>query len=567
MAVQGGIAVKPSAYGLAKALADDLALAAFLAACALCWCPHAHWPRLRTIYVSADGSDWRSGKSPDHALATIQRAADLARPGTVVVILPGVYKERVRIRTSGTRAEPITFRASEPGSVVLSGEPASRPVRGLKWQDQGSGIFSTKPPWPIYRIRAGGMEFLACESLAALKDLTARPNAWQAFHQSEDALYVYLPTDRRPSTVVLETHVPLPERLANGVWRAANVWVEGDHIRFEGLCFDFGVGYGIRIWDGADIRVRDCLFTGTERGVCALAGMKPTPNLHVENCLYHNYPQAEWRRTWMNKTELYRRTRCNGLLSSWSDGALIRSNLVVHASDGMYVGSDNVPTRSGADVHGNLIAFCTDDAIEFDGFAKKVHFHHNLIYDCHESLGTSPVLAGPTTIESNLFLHPYAGINGAQVKLMSPWLHRGPPLNGPIRNVAIFNNTFVGNWLCWYGRVPVEDVRIYQNVFAVRRENTPPWPPGVAHWNNRYVTLPESGYANPGKDKAWLTGLLPEGRGDKTTKADMEADYVGATPAGKHWRMARPGPRWLDWKTLPATSRLLDDLDRELFTE
>lgn len=559
--------MKPSAYGMKKVAADGLALVAVIAACGLCWQPYRDLSPPRMIYVSASGSDWRSGKSPERALATIQRAADIARPGSVVVILPGVYRQRVRIRSSGKLGEPIVFRAKQPGSVAISGQPASQSLLGLEWQEQGRGIFSTTFPWPIRQVRSRGRQFLAFESLAALKEATAHPSACHAFCMSENDLYLYLPDSAHPSEMSIETHGPVPAPLANGVWRAANVWVEGNHIRFEGVRFDFGVGYGIRIWDGGDIAVHDCLFTASERGVYAVVGLRPTPNLRLEHCLFHNYPQGDWARAWMSWKELYGRTGNHGLLSSWSDGAVVRSNIVVHASDALYVSTDNVPTHSGADVSDNLIAYCTDDAVEFDGFAKKVRFRHNLVYDCHESLGVSPVLAGPTTIESNLFLHPSDGINGAQVKLLSPWVHRGPPRNGPIRNVAILNNTFVGNWLCWYGGVRVEDVRISRNVFAVQRQNTPPWPSGVTHSNNLYVQMPETGYPNPGRDKAWLTGHPPKGKRDSSRDAtDTKVVQFGATPAGKHWRMDRPGPRWLDWKSLPATSRLLEDLDPELFT-
>ena len=165
------------------------------------------------------------------------------------------------------------------------------------------------------------------------------------------------------------------------------------------------------------------------------------------------------------------------------------------------------------------------------------------------------MLSGPTTIDHNLFLHPWGEINGAQVKLLSPSLHFPPPYNGPIRNITIRNNTFVGNWLCWWNESPVRGVSVHHNVFAVQRKKTPPWPDGVSEWANLYIDMPTSGFKNPGRDPEWLSNRRME---------DDPAAACGATRPGERWTMKRPGPSWLDWQSLPATRSLLEDLDQEL---
>ncbi len=56
-----------------------------------------------------------------HPVRTISRAAELAGPGDVVVIGPGVYREWVGLTRSGTVDRPITFQAEKAGTAVICG--------------------------------------------------------------------------------------------------------------------------------------------------------------------------------------------------------------------------------------------------------------------------------------------------------------------------------------------------------------------------------------------------------------------------------------------------------------
>ncbi|MBC1220446.1 right-handed parallel beta-helix repeat-containing protein [Nostoc sp. UCD121] len=68
-------------------------------------------------YVSGSGNDKNNGLSPSSAFRTIQRAADLTRPGDTVLILNGVYKNpspngsALVIKRSGTANSWITYKA------------------------------------------------------------------------------------------------------------------------------------------------------------------------------------------------------------------------------------------------------------------------------------------------------------------------------------------------------------------------------------------------------------------------------------------------------------------------
>ena len=74
-----------------------------------------------TYYVSATGTDGAAGTS-GHPFATIQHCADQAtHPGDTCVIMPGTYREAVKVTHSGAPGSPITFRAQTPGTVRIDG--------------------------------------------------------------------------------------------------------------------------------------------------------------------------------------------------------------------------------------------------------------------------------------------------------------------------------------------------------------------------------------------------------------------------------------------------------------
>jgi hypothetical protein len=60
------------------------------------------------LYVAPTGNDGNNG-SQSAPYLTIQKAADVATPGTTVHVLPGTYTKGITINVSGTATAPITF--------------------------------------------------------------------------------------------------------------------------------------------------------------------------------------------------------------------------------------------------------------------------------------------------------------------------------------------------------------------------------------------------------------------------------------------------------------------------
>lgn len=72
-------------------------------------------PRGRVLYVVPNGNDTNPG-TQNRPFLTIQRAADILKPGDRIRVFPGVYHEAVMVTRSGTAARPIVIESI--GSAV-----------------------------------------------------------------------------------------------------------------------------------------------------------------------------------------------------------------------------------------------------------------------------------------------------------------------------------------------------------------------------------------------------------------------------------------------------------------
>src|SRR5579883_466810 len=65
-------------------------------------------PATQVYYVAPSGDNSNDG-SQAHPFATIQQAATVVTPGSMVHVLPGIYADPVTVTTSGTADARITF--------------------------------------------------------------------------------------------------------------------------------------------------------------------------------------------------------------------------------------------------------------------------------------------------------------------------------------------------------------------------------------------------------------------------------------------------------------------------
>ncbi len=79
---------------------------------------------------------------------TIQQAAELALPGDEVLVAPGIYREWVDPKHSGTAGSRIVYRSAEPLAAVISGAEALR-----DWEDAGNGVWFARVPNSLFPDR------------------------------------------------------------------------------------------------------------------------------------------------------------------------------------------------------------------------------------------------------------------------------------------------------------------------------------------------------------------------------------------------------------------------------
>jgi len=309
----------------------------------------------------------------------------------------------------------------------------------------------------------------------------------------------------------------------------ASVWIEAPHVDVRDLVFDFPVMAAIQLWNTSHVRIAGNRFNGADVAINASPNVRKVTNLRVEHNLSHCYPLYEWvRHGWLTWREVYPYSNCS---LTWVGGknVLIEANIITQAGDGIKVSpveGENLVTR-------NLIAFTTDDAFEFDGPAVNLAVRSNLIVDAWVGLGISPVTQGPLLIADNIFLaSPQSSEHGHGVLLKL--------MGGPIRNVSVSNNLFLGYQLGWSVEdSPLQDFSVTSNTLATVKSDAA----GMFHrpqmrWQgNRLALFSRSDWPRPEQGPAALQPL------------------VG--PAAAPIRLGPLGPPWFRPGQDPATRGLL----------
>ncbi|OGV46671.1 MAG: hypothetical protein A2017_13765 [Lentisphaerae bacterium GWF2_44_16] len=74
-----------------------------------------------TYFVSVNGSDSSSGLKEEEAFKTINYAVKKVKPGDMVTVLPGIFRETIQINTGGDDAKAVIIKAKFKDKTVLDG--------------------------------------------------------------------------------------------------------------------------------------------------------------------------------------------------------------------------------------------------------------------------------------------------------------------------------------------------------------------------------------------------------------------------------------------------------------
>jgi parallel beta-helix repeat protein len=252
-----------------KAVRGYLLLLSAIAAC--CLAPGA--ALANTAYVSLSGNDGAAG-SATAPWRTIQHGVDTLHPGDTLLIGPGVYRERIEIKHSGTPQAPITLAALPGAHVIVSGADRLNGWQRVDGAEESVYVHD----WP-YRFPIGGPNDLThpgdlehrltgrAEQIIhggrLLRQALTRPElAPGTFYADLEAkkLYVWLRGSDDPNNSEMEASV-------RGQWLSGLA----SYIHVRGITFRYAANHA----------QRGAFFIGQEGGNAA-----PTQGWVVEDCVF-----------------------------------------------------------------------------------------------------------------------------------------------------------------------------------------------------------------------------------------------------------------------------------------
>lgn len=168
------------------------------------------------IYVSQ--SVVRSGDGTrNHPFRFIQEAADIAQPGDIVIVAPGIYREFVHPANGGTKDAPIVYCSAEPQGAVITGAERIKewePFKGDVWKvNVPNNIFGDYNPFttPVEGdwywgktinhtgdVFLNGKSMYEVDSLDAVCDPVIRRASWD----QEFSVYTWYSAQENNDTVI-----------------------------------------------------------------------------------------------------------------------------------------------------------------------------------------------------------------------------------------------------------------------------------------------------------------------------------------------------------------------------
>ena len=387
-------------------------------------------PSGRVLHVSPAGDDASPGTDPASPLRTIQRAADLSQPGDLVLIRPGVYRESVTVSRSGTSAQPVVFRGTDPGAVLDGADGTIN--AGVAWTPVGSGVYAYAAGFPTGHVVSDQGRLYRYDSLSALQGLGAGPPG--GFSVDGTTLYVKLADGSSPSTRTM--HVA---RYEDGFYLGgvSHVRIENLEVRHYGSG-DYGKGVYLRY--ASSVVVRRCRIHEVEAaGVWIKGG---DLNLIEDNDIWDT-SIFSW--PW----DLSKGSSAENTAVVFTDavgrGNVVRRNTVHGTFNGIGPCGSSAPAggvTNETDVYENLLFQHSDDGMEPEGYCSNVRIWRNTVRDAHMVFAVAPAAPGPTYLVRNVG-HRFGNTRTSQQDgYTASALKINSGYSTPVGPVYLYHNTF-----------------------------------------------------------------------------------------------------------------------------
>ncbi len=386
------------------------------------------------------------GIAPDEQVRTVSEAVSRVAPGDVVTIRGGVYRERVRIENSGSPDQPITIRAAQGETVILTG--ADRITDWTKEESRDGTVYDTHWPYKFiawnknythpgdeYHRLVGRCEQVFVDGYALRQVLQRDKLARGTFYVDIDAQRLYARDygDRDLTSKKIKVEASSRDLILS---------VEGSHIIVKGLRFRYAANraqQGAVEFAGDDITVADCTFEYTNSSGAEFTGEKIT----VRNCTFQYNGQLGFGASRSHGLHLtgctVRDNNTKGFDRGWEAGGdkiclardviLENSTFVANRGNGIWfdIGNEDCTVR-------NCLIVDNEDAGIFYEISYGLHAHDNVVVanGLADTAGAWGAAAGiclssspGCTIERNLLIGNKEGFNFREQTRSTPRIEGG----------------------------------------------------------------------------------------------------------------------------------------------
>ena len=254
---------------------------------------------LRRLHVSRTGRKPLDGSTPDAIHPTIQAALDAARPGDVITVAQGVYRERPLISDKPGRSSlPIWIAAEERGAVTISDTWREAEEGETIWTRAGGGVYFAQHGARPYIGEHDGdflMAYLSRQDLEASaitaysaatrkEEVVKKPPYGFAFAPEERRVYIRLRDGVDPNGRAI--------KLTNELGRHTLTVKRSSSLIIDGFVLEGAGGTQAIHFDDAcqDMTVRNCVFRLAKHGV------RCPSNTLLDTCTYHYVGFGRWAR-------------------------------------------------------------------------------------------------------------------------------------------------------------------------------------------------------------------------------------------------------------------------------
>jgi hypothetical protein len=310
-----------------------------------------------------------AGIDPNDQVRTISEATAHLVPGVTLLLHAGVYRETVTLDRSGTPEQPITIRAAEGETVILTGAD-----RLTDWSlTQGTDrVYST--PWPHkfvawnksythpnddYHRLIGRCEQVFINGYPLHQVLERDKLGRGTFFVDMDAQRLYI----QPAG---NQEIANDKALVEASTRDQILRVKGSYVVVKGIRFRYAANraqQGAVQFSGDHITVEDCIFEYTNASGATFAGKE----IIVRNCTFQNNGQLG-----------FGANHAHGLLMT---GCTVRNNNTKGFDRGWEAGGDKICLTRGAILENSIFSDNRGNGIWFDIGNEDCQVRNCLIAD------------------------------------------------------------------------------------------------------------------------------------------------------------------------------------------